>query len=187
MHTPEPLNVIRFVLLAAGATISSLMLVDTWTTDEKASKPELSLAYYLDKAELVRTGPDGKILYRIWTQRAQQTVGDGSIDMDDVRMVYGPTDGLPWELQANKGKIPADARTIELSGNVIATSGHGKEDTTTIRTEKLSIDPATRQATTRLKVVIEYNGRELNATGMKADFEANQINLLSNVNGKFLP
>ncbi|NOR20724.1 MAG: LPS export ABC transporter periplasmic protein LptC [Xanthomonadales bacterium] len=187
MHTPEPRNVIRLVLLAAGATISSLMLVDTWTTEEKESKPELSLAYYLDQAELVGTGPDGIILYQVWTQRAQQTVGDESIDMDDVRMVYGPSDGLPWELKANKGKIPADARTIELSGNVIATSGHSKENTTTIRTEKLSIDPATRQATTRLKVVIEYNGRELNATGMKADFAANQLNLLSNVNGKFSP
>ncbi|NOR20879.1 MAG: hypothetical protein GQ538_12415, partial [Xanthomonadales bacterium] len=51
----------------------------------------------------------------------------------------------------------------------------------------LSIDPATRQATTQQKVVIEYNGRELNATGMNADFEANQLDLLSNVNGKFSP
>ena len=187
MYTPEPRNFIRLVLLAAGATISSLMLVNTWTTEEKQSKPELSLAYYLDKAELVGTGPDGKILYQVWTHRAQQTMGDESINMDDVRMVYGPTDGLPWKLEANKGKIPADASTIELSGNVIATSGRSKADTTTIRTDKLSIDPATRQATTQQKVVIEYNGRELNATGMNADFEANQLDLLSNVNGKFAP
>jgi LPS export ABC transporter protein LptC len=187
MYTPEPRNFIRLVLLAAGAIISSLMLVKTWTTEEKHSKPELSLAYYLNKAELVGTGPDGKILYQVWTKRAQQTVGDESIDMDDVRMVYGPADGFPWELEANKGKIPADARTIELSGDVIATSGSSKQDTTTIRTEKLSINPATRQATTQQKVVIEYNGRELNATGMKANFEANQLDLLSNVNGKFAP
>ena len=187
MYTPEPRTVVKLVLLAAGATISSLMLIDSWNTEKKLSKPELSLAYYLDKAELIGTGPDGKILYQVWTKRAQQTVGDESIDMSAVRMIYGPPDGLPWELAARKGKIPADASIIELSDNVIATSGRNEQDTTTIRTNELAIDPATRQATTRQKVVIEYNGRELNATGMQADFEANRIDLLSNVNGKFAP
>ena len=187
MYTPEPRNFIRLVLLLAGAGISSLMLVDTQDTDKKSSKPELSLAYYLDQAELIGTGPDGKILYQVWTKRAAQTVGDESVNMEDVRMVYGPPDGLPWKLAANNGSIPGDASIIELSGNVVATSGRTREDTTTIRTDSMSIDPDTRQATTHEKVVIEYNGRELNATGMQADFEANRLELLSNVNGKFAP
>jgi LPS export ABC transporter protein LptC len=187
MYTPEPRAITRLILLLAGAGISSLLLVDTWEADKKPSKPELSLAYYLDQAELIGTGPDGKILYQVWTKRAAQTLGDESVDMEDVRMVYGPADGLPWELSAKQGQIPADASIIKLSGDVIAKSGRTQQDTTTIRTDNLSIDPATRLATTNEKVVIEYNERELNATGMAADFEANRLDLLSNVNGKFSP
>ena len=187
MYTPDPRNITRLVLLLAGAGISSLMLMETEDTDKKKSKPELSLAYYLDQAELIGTGPDGNILYQVWTKRAAQTLGDESVNMEEVRMVYGPPDGLPWELSANNGRIPGDASIIELSGNVVASSGRTRQDTTTIRTDNLSIDPATRQATTQQKVVIEYDGRELNATGMQADFEANRLNLLSNVNGKFAP
>jgi lipopolysaccharide export system protein LptC len=187
MYSPEPRAIVRTILLLAGAGVSGLMLVNTWETEEKESKPELSLAYYLDKAELIGTGPDGKILYQVWTKRAAQSQGDESINLAEVRLIYGPPDGLPWELAANKGNIPADASTIELRGNVIAVSGNTDKDTTTIRTDALSINPATRQATTRQKVVIEFNGREINATGMAADFEANRLDLLSNVNGKFTP
>ena len=187
MYAPEPRAFIRLILLLAGAGVSSLLLVNTWETEEKRSKPELSLAYYLDKAELIGTGPDGKILYQVWTKRAAQTLGDESVELNGVRLVYGPPNGLPWELSADKGQIPADASTIELRGNVVAKSGETDADTTTIRTAALSINPATRQANSRQKVVIEYNGRELNATGMDADFEANTLNLLSNVNGKFAP
>ena len=187
MNSPEPRTVVRLILLLAGAGISGLLLVNTRETGERQSKPELSLAYYLDQAELIGTGPDGKILYQVWTRRAEQTLGDESVILEDVRLVYGPPDGLPWELAANKGQIPADASTIELRGNVVAKSGKTDEDTTTIRTAALSINPKTRQAQTRQKVVIEYNGREINATGMDADFEANRLNLLSNVHGKFAP
>ena len=187
MFSPEPRTVVRLVLLLAGAAISSLLLVNTRTTEDNESTPELSLAYYLNKAELISTGPDGKMLYQVWTEQASQSLGDKSINLENVRLVYVPPAGLAWELAADKGNIPEDASTIELRGQVIAISGDKEADTTTIRTNALSVNPTTRQATTRQKVVIEYNGRELHATGMEADFEANRLNLLSNVNGKFEP
>jgi len=68
----------------------------------------------------------------------------------------------------------------------VATTGDS-ENQTTVRTFYLDIDPETREAFTQDEVVIEYNGREVNATGMRANFATNQLNLLSNVNGKFAP
>jgi LPS export ABC transporter protein LptC len=187
LSAPEPRTVFSLALLLGGAVISSVILINTKPDEEKAAKPELSLAYYLDQAELTGTGADGRILYQVRTRRAAQTVGDESIQMQDVEMIYEPRDGLPWEMVAAAGRIPADASIIELSGNVVAKTAEGQNNETTIRTESLNIDPATLQASTDQEVVIEFSGREINATGMRADFESNQLNLLSNVNGKFVP
>jgi LPS export ABC transporter protein LptC len=183
----QPRDILTLLILLAGAGISGLLLKDTWDDDDKESKPELSLAYYLDRAELIGTGEDGTIVYQVWTDRAEQLRDDNSVKLSYVRMVYGPPDGLPWELKANEGRMPSDARIIELQGNVVATSGDDIANRTIIRTQQLEIDPATRRAETLEKVAIEYDGRVLNATGMSADFEKNQLKLLSNVNGKFLP
>ena len=183
----EPRKILYFAVLLAGAVSSSLIVIDMWDDDDKPAKPELSLAYYLDSAELIGTGPDGSIVFQVWTDRAEQMRGDDSVNLNKLRMVYGPADGQPWELTANSGRIPADASIIELRGDVVATSGEKGTNKTIIRTQQLDIDPETRQAETKQKVAIDYNGRILNATGMEANFETNRLNLLSNVNGKFAP
>ena len=48
-------------------------------------------------------------------------------------------------------------------------------------------DPETMLASTSRKVTLLFEERKLNATGMEADFATNNLRLLSNVNGKFIP
>lgn len=167
--------------------MSTFIVSELWKVDSKPAHAELSLAYYLDQAELTGTGPDGKMLFQVWTRRAAQSLGDSSIEMDEVQMVYGPPTALPWKLNANTGRIPADASVIELRGDVVAVSVTEETKPTIIRTQRLDIDPTTRQAKTSHKVILEFDGRIINATGMHANFETNELQLLSNVNGKFLP
>ncbi len=174
-------------LLFIGVIVSSFIVSGTWSDEKKPSRPELSLAYYLDQAELIGTGPDGKILYQVWTQRASQSIDDSGIELDKVRMLYGPPMEMAWELKSKTGRIPADASVIELRGDVVAISATEGTSPTIIRTQRLDIDPATRQASTKNKVELEFDGRIINATGMHANFETNEIKLLSNVNGKFTP
>ena len=56
-----------------------------------------------------------------------------------------------------------------------------------LRTERLDIEPDTRNAMTTEDVTLEFEGRQIDATGMQANFETNSLKLLSNVNGRFLP
>ena len=187
MHPPPASTIAWLILLSVGALASALLALNLRQEQPETEKPELSLAYYLNEAELVGTGPSGTILYRVWTERAAQTRGADSVELAKVRMSYEPPDGLPWELQANAGRIPADASIIELTGDVVATTGTETENMTTLRTERLDIDPETRQAESDEPVSIENNGRVLHATGLRADFESNQLKLLADVNGRFAP
>jgi len=187
MNTPEPRSILFLGLLLVAALFSVYISSGGETDDIKKSRPELSLAYYLYDAELTGTGADGQILFQVWARTAAQSPDDSGIDMDDVRMIYGPPTALPWELTANAGRIPKDASVIELRGDVLAISAAVDRTTTIIRTQRLDIDPATRQASTASRVQLEFGGRIVNATGMEANFETNDLKLLSNVSGKFLP
>lgn len=187
MNTPEPRSILSLGLLLLAALISVYMASGGGSDDRKKSRPELSLAYYLKDAELTGTGANGQMLFQVWTRTAAQSPDDSGIDMNDVRMIYGPPTALPWELTANAGRIPKDVSVIELRGNVVAVSAAENKTTTIIRTQRLDIDPETRQASTLSRVQLEFDGRIVNATGMEANFETNDLKLLSNVSGKFLP
>jgi lipopolysaccharide export system protein LptC len=187
INTPEPSTVIKFSLLLTGALASAYVVFAPQDKPKTKPRPELGLAYYLDQAELTGTSEDGSILYRVSTRRAAQRQDNDAVEMEEVRMTYGAPDALPWELEANSGRIPADASVIELMGNVIATSASKDQGLTIIRTERLDINPNTREAMTNEKVQLEFNGRILNALGMEADLEQNKLKLLADVNGKFLP
>jgi LPS export ABC transporter protein LptC len=187
INLPEPRAILSLVFLLAGAAASIYISSQPWDERETERRPELSLAYYLDQAELIGTGEDGEILYQVSTRRAAQRPDDETIEMDQVHMIYGAPTALPWELNADSGRIPADASVIELIGNVVAISSEEGKAPTIIRTQRLDIDPMTRQASTNEKVQLEFGDRILNATGMEANFETNKLDLLADVNGKFAP
>jgi len=187
VYLPETRTLIALALLTAGAIGSSLLLLSNDSDKKTLEPPELSLAFYLNKAELTGTGPKGEIVYRVWTEKAVQSSSDETITMDGVRMEYEPAGGMPWKLQANTGKIEDKVRTIHLSGDVVATGIEYKQSVVIIRTQELNMDPTTREASTDGEVTVDYNGRILNALGMRANLESNEVKLLADVNGKFIP
>jgi LPS export ABC transporter protein LptC len=187
VYLPEPRTLIALTLLTAAAVGSSLLLLNSGQGKKQLEPPELSLAFYLSNAELIGTGPGGEIVYQVWTEKAAQSANDESISMDQVRMVYGPPDSLPWKLRADSGSIPATARIIQLRGDVVATAGNNIANKIIIRTQQMDIDPATREASARHEVAIDYNGRVLNGVGMRANLESKQLALLADVNGQFIP
>ena len=187
MYWPEPRMLISLTVLVAGAIGSSLLVLNTGQEKETLEPPELSLAFYLSDAELTGTGRNGEVVYQVWTAKAAQSTSDDSISMDRVRMVYEPPEGIPWTLRADGGSIPASQRIIKLNGDVIATAGENSESKMIIRTQQMDIDPVAREARSTREVAIDYNGRILNAIGMRADLERNQLKLLADVNGQFVP
>jgi len=187
VNWPEPRTLISLAILTAGAIGSSLLVLNTGQDQQKLEPPELSLAFYLSNAELSGTGRNGEVIYKVWTVKAAQSTSDESISMDRVRMVYEPPEGIPWTLRANGGSIPASPRIIKLNGDVVATAGEKSDSKIIIRTQQMDIDPVTREASSAREVAIDYNGRILNAVGMRADLERNHLKLLADVNGQFVP
>jgi LPS export ABC transporter protein LptC len=187
MNTPEPKTFFTLGLLLFIALASAYISSDGSADKQKTKRPALSMAYYLQDAELTGTDAEGFELFKIRTRHAAQGTDESGINLTEVSMVYGPPTALPWDLTANSGYITEDMSIIELHGDVVAVSVAADMQKTVIRTQRLDINPATRQANTTARVQLDFDGRVVNATGMEANFETNDLKLLSNVSGKFLP
>jgi LPS export ABC transporter protein LptC len=180
-------TVLGLAALLCGALASGVLLFRA--TDEAKSvseAPRLQIGYYAADAQLTGTDDTGRILYRISAATVVQTPADGSVSLQGVAVSYDPAQDVPWSLRADTGRIPPGGKMIELSGNVVAATREADNPAATIRTDYLEFDPGTNVAATDRKVVIDYAGSTVYATGLRAMLQQDRFELLSNVTGQYV-
>ena len=184
----RPRSMLTFTVLAAGA-IASWYLAQSGSGDQD-SLPSIDATqrgYYLKSARILGTGADGELLYEIQAERAEQ-LDDDKVSFTNVRLDYSPQSDVPWSVNADTATIDPDEQVVRLEGHVTALSSEGfSGNDTEIRTQYLEIDPENFIAQTDDRVQIRIGSRSLTATGMLASLKDNQVELKSNVSGKFAP
>ena len=91
------------------------------------------------------------------------------------------------DLQADKGQILPDRNIIQLSGDVIAETRGETQAPVRIRTDFLKLNTDTYIADTDREVTIDYTNNQIFATGLRAFLKEERLQLVSNVNGTFIP
>jgi len=176
------------VLLLIAAVASGVLVVRSGGEDPKPkSEPELGLGYYMNQAELVRTGENGQVLYRVQTSKATQIAENEIVELDVVKVSYEPEAEVPWNLYADKGHILPDRNIIQLTGNVVATSQEDIQTQIKINTEYLELDTKTHVANTDRDVGVSQMNNTVFATGLRVNFKEESLQLISDVNGHFTP
>jgi lipopolysaccharide export system protein LptC len=180
-------TVASLLALLVAAVASGVLLFRSDESEAPASRtPRLGIGYYVNDATLTGTDDDGHILYRVKALTVQQTPVDGSVNLQSVTVDYDPAKDVPWNLRADTGRIPPGGKMIELSGNVVAATREADSPAATIRTDFLEFDPGTNVASTDRKVVIEYAGSTVHATGLRAMLRQDRLELLSDVTGQYI-
>lgn len=183
----NPRGIVLFVVLSAAALASWYLARQDSDDIDAASTESIQRGYYLKSARILGTGPDGGLLYEIQAAYAEQ-LEDDRIAFDDVTVRYSPQSEVPWEVNADSATIYKDAQRVLLTGHVTAVSSEGfSGNDTEIRTQYLELDPDKYLAETDGRVQIRIGDRSLTATGMLASLKENQLELKSNVSGKFVP
>lgn len=185
MSTTNTAGFILLLVLAAGSwyLAESLRSDD----DEMSTTAPTQSGYYLKSARILGTGEDGQLLYEIEAEYAEQQ-NNNEMEFRNVEIVYSSAAAVPWILNADRAIIDEDRRQINLSGHVIAISNEGfLGDATEIRTQYLELEPDNFKARTDSRVQIRIGARSITAIGMLAMLQTNQLQLKSNVNGKFAP
>jgi LPS export ABC transporter protein LptC len=183
-----PRNFITLAALTAGAMASwYLGRSDQNDGDSAPAFDATQRGYYLTSARILGTGTDGELLYEILAAQAEQE-DDDRVSFTDVRLNYSPQSDVPWTVIADSATIQQNQQKVLLRGHVRAVSSEGfSGEDTEIRTQYLEIDPENYLAETDERVQIRIGARSLTATGMRASLTENQVELKSNVSGKFAP
>jgi len=184
----SPKNFALFSMLTVAAVGSwYLARPDKSGVAEDSAYDTVHRGYYLKSARILGTGENGDLLYEIEADRAEQRA-DKRIDFTDVRIRYSPESDIPWTVNADEATLSEGSPRVTLRGHVRAYSERGFSDSDTeIRTQYLELDPEKYLAETDKRVQIRIGARSLTATGMLASLDTNQVELISNVSGKFAP
>ncbi len=149
-------------------------------TDSAATEPGFAALH----AELIETGEDGLALYRLRADRMEQPQPQGTIFLSAPQLDYQPEAGNHWTLRAQRGQLPQDARTAELSGMV---HGEGRPEGSEVLlrfdTDDLRLDMAANVATSDADVSVEWAGDRLLGRGMSADLDGYRLQLQADVHG----
>jgi LPS export ABC transporter protein LptC len=184
----SPREMLGLAILAAAALAS--WYITRPEVDEEQDVSSFDTAkrgYYLTSARILGTGTDGRLLYELLAAHAEQQ-SDNRVAFTDVHINYSPQSEVPWSVDADTATIHPDEQRVLLEGHVRAVSSEGfSGNDTEIRTQYLEIDPENFTASTDRRVQIRIGARSLTATGMLASLKENQLELKSNVGGKFAP
>jgi len=173
------------LLAAIGSWYMARHLVATEVVETTGKV--LPSGYYLRSARILGTGADGKLLYEIEADYAEQKEGE-DIEFQNVQIKYSDGAAVPWVLNADIATISPSRDRVILKGHVRAVSSEGFDgNDTEIRTQYLELEPDAYRAETDRRVQIRIGPRSLTATGMLALLQENRLELKSNVSGKFVP
>ena len=197
-HLPEqflnqPLKV--WLLALAPAILIFWLLVrnvgvTTSTVVDDESLPG-SVAAYESFGDGVSTriyDQNGFLHYTL-TAESQQSYTNGVTELD-LPVITIFEQGLErWNISAVSGRIQPGASSqsieqLDLDNAVQIRHELGAEDDIQLNTEWLIIRPEDRQLHTQADVQVQGNGMFQRATGMTANYAANQLDFLANVEGQ---
>ncbi|RYF66236.1 MAG: LPS export ABC transporter periplasmic protein LptC [Comamonadaceae bacterium] len=143
--------------------------------------------YVLRDYEIISLDKQGKESFTLRGPVLQRNPADKTMDLTTPVFLVPDRQNRYWQVTARRGLVPADGSQLQLHGKVLATSPADAPPATRIETEQLNLFPDENRATSAATVSITRPGLTMNGHGMQADFDRQQISLLSQVRTRYVP
>ena len=143
--------------------------------------------YVLRDFEITSLDKQGKESFTLRGPVLQRDPADKTMELDTPLFLVPDRQNRYWQVSARHGVVPADGSQLQLRGQVLATSPADAPPATRIETEQLNLFPGENRATSSVAVAITRPGLTMNGHGMQADFDRQQISLLSQVRTRYVP
>ncbi len=177
-----------------GLTLVLLLAViasgwSVWTHMEVAPDPTAIERpdYVLRDYEIVSLDSDGKEAFTLRGPELQRDLGAKSMSLRTPLFLVPDRNGNYWEVRARQGFVPEDGKELRLRGDVVANSPAQVPPPTRIETSELNLFPRANRATSTVAVTITRPGLTMRGRGLEADFNRQQVALLSDVHSRYVP
>ena len=143
--------------------------------------------YVLRDFEITSLDKQGKESFTLRGPMLQRDPSDKTMQLATPVFLVPDREGRYWNVSADHGTVPADGDQLQLAGSVLATSPANAPPATRIQTERLVLFPRENRATSPAAVTVTQPGFTMNGIGMRADFNRQQVSLLSQVSARYDP
>ena len=143
--------------------------------------------YVLHDFELVSLDSQGKESFTLRGPRLQRDPGAKSMTLETPVFLVPDRNGAYWDVRAQRGLVPDDGKELRLRGRVVANSPAQVPPPTRIETEELNLFPRENRAASSATVTLTRPGLTMRGRGMRADFDRQQVSLLSDVRTRYVP
>lgn len=178
-------------VLAAGATVAGFallygLLIAPGDDEIESAMADEQRGYYLRDATMTEMGTDGLPRLIVRAVSIEQRLADQSVLLSVLALDYRTESSGTWTVTAETGRMPADQRSLQLSGNV-EVRGTEARGAAVIRTERLAYDTRSGVIHTTDPVTVQFGAHELAGRGLRAVLNDGTLRLESNVHGRFNP
>lgn len=143
--------------------------------------------YVLRDYEITSLDKRGKESFTLRGPVLQREPADKTMTLQTPLFLVPDRSGKYWEVRAKQGTVPADGKQLDLRGTVHAASPAGVAPETRIETSQLSLFPQENRASSQTAVTVTRPGLTMRGVGMQADFDRQQVSLLSQVRTRYVP
>lgn len=172
------------LLLAVIASGWSVWTYSAVTAEQaNAQRPD----YVLHDFEIVSLDAEGEEAFTLRGPELQRDPDAKSMSLLTPLFLVPDRNGAYWEVRAKHGLVPEDGKELRLRGDVIATSPAQLPPQTRIETAELNLFPRDNRATSTVAVTVTRPGLTMRGRGLEADFNRQQIALLSDVHSRYVP
>ncbi len=177
-----------------GITLALLLAViasgwSVWTHSNVS--PDQTVAkrpdYILRNYEIVSLDSDGKEAFTLRGPELQRDLGAKSMTLLTPLFLVPDRNNAYWEIRAKRGYVPEDGNELRLRGDVVATSPVQAPPPMRIETSELNLFPRANRATSTVAVTVTRPGLTMRGRGLEAEFNRQQITLLSDVHSRYVP
>ncbi len=109
----------------------------------------------------------------------------GDYVLESPEVEWMTTDGPPWVMQAQKGRLDAPMQNARLVGEVVLS--RASSPPARIETADLESHLPSREAHTAAPVLMRQGASEIRGIGLRADLSAARLTLLAQVRGSYAP
>lgn len=143
--------------------------------------------YVLRDYEIVSLDSEGKETFTLRGPQLQRDPGAKSMSLRTPLFLVPDRNGAYWEVRSSHGLVPEDGKELRLRGDVVVTSPVQTPPQTRIETAELNLFPQANRATSAVAVSVTRPGLTMRGRGLEADFNRQQVALLSDVHARYVP
>ena len=143
--------------------------------------------YVLRDFEITSLDKRGRESFTLYGPVLQRDPADKTMLLATPRFQVPDRSGRYWDVHAQQGFVPAGGEQLELRGQVRADSPADAPPPTRIETNQLTLEMGKNRAHTSAEVTVTRPGLTMRGMGLEADFDRQQVSLLSQVRTHYVP